>query len=321
MYIKQLKDLSSKLLNETIEAVVLLSEVKVKTTKTDKKYADIIIQDASRMMEAKYWDYEENQEKFKSFQPHEIVQIQGQVGEYGGQLQLTIRNIERASSDKVSIKDLIPTSPWEFESMKKGLEYFQNRIETPHLKELIDKMIFSAEYYEKFCTYPAARKVHHNFYRGLLHHTLEVLKLVNTVANTKKLSQHQTDRLFVMTMLHDWGKMMEYKALPELGLTEKGMMIGHIFLGAHYTLNAIHEINDFPEEDKLVILNGILGHHGSLEFGSPVLPKTVEAQILHQADKMSGDVESILSFIKEDAEEEENFTKRLWNMGTEYYKK
>ncbi|SET07468.1 3'-5' exoribonuclease [Natronincola peptidivorans] len=321
MQISQLKDLSKKHLNETIEAVVLLSAVKVKTTKTDKKYGDLVIQDASKVLEAKLWDYDENEKKMQNFKDNEIVKIQALVGEYSGQLQLTIKSIERASDGAFSLEDFIPTSPWELESMEKGLQYFYSKIETSHLKELIKEMIFSEEYYEKFTTYPAARKVHHNFYRGLLHHTLEVLKFVNNVAITKKLSQLQMDRLIVMTLLHDWGKMMEYKALPDMGFTEEGTMIGHIFMGAHHTLNKMNKIKNFPQEDKLVVLNGILGHHGSLEFGSPVLPKTVEAQILHQGDKMSGDIESILSFMKEDVEEEEIFTKKLWNMGTEYYKK
>ncbi|SNS10163.1 3'-5' exoribonuclease [Anaerovirgula multivorans] len=321
MFIKQLKEISKKLLNETIEAVVLVSEVNIKTTKNDKKYADLVIQDASKVMEVKYWDYEENQYKFQDFNNYQIMQIQAIVGEYSGQLQLTIKSLEKIEDAQVNIKDLMPVSPWDYESMEKGLAFYYNKIEAPHLKKLIEKMIFSEEFSNKFGTYPAARKVHHNYYHGLLQHTLEVLKFANTVASTKKLSQIQMDRLITMTMLHDWGKMMEYKALPETGFTEEGMMVGHIFLGAHYTLNIINKIEEFPQEDKLVILNGILGHHGSLEFGSPVLPKTVEAQILHQSDKMSGDIESILAHVKENVEEEDTFTKKLWNMGTEYYKK
>ena len=124
-----------------------------------------------------------------------------------------------------------------------------------------------------------------------------------------------------MAMLHDWAKIIEYKPLPNVGFTEEGTMLGHIFLGAHNTLNAINEIEGFDQEDKLIIINGILSHHGYLEFGSPVLPKTVEAQILHQADKMSGDVESIMTFISEQEDEDEAFTNKLWNMGTNYYKK
>jgi 3'-5' exoribonuclease len=321
MFIQHLKEINRNHINETIEAVVLLSDIKIKRAKNEKRYADIIIQDASKMMEAKFWDYEEKAEEMQCLQVNEVIRIQGVVGEYQGQLQLVIKEMEKAAEKDIDIKTLIPTSSWELESMEKGLQIFYDKVQSPHFKSLLDKMIFKSEYYEKFCTYPAARRVHHNYYHGLLQHTLEVLKFAHTVASTKKLSQRQMDRLIVMTFLHDWAKMIEYKSLPQVGYTEEGTMLGHIFIGAHHTLNFIKEIEGFDEEDKLVILNGLLGHHGNLEWGSPVLPKTVEAQILHQADKMSGDVESILSFIKEHEEEEELFTKKLWNMGTEYYKK
>ena len=321
MYIKELKDISVEFINKTVEMIVLISEINVKTSRNGKKYADITIQDNSKMMEAKYWDYEENEEKIQAFDENEIVEIEAIVGEYNGQLQITIRKIEKATRDNYNIKDFIPTSDWDTDVLDKGLKYYYSKIESTHMRELVERMIFAKDFYKDFFVYPAARRVHHNFYHGLLQHTLEVLKYAYTVATTKKLTQRQVDRLIVMTMLHDWGKILEYKALPQVGFTDEGTMLGHIFMGAHHTLNKINEIDNFPEEDKLVILNGILGHHGFLEFGSPVLPKTVEAQILHQSDKMSGDVESILSFIEEDTNDTETFTGKLWNMGTEYYKK
>lgn len=321
MGIKQLKDINRNYISQNFELTVLIGNVNVRIARNGKRFADIIIQDASRMMEAKYWDYEDNEEFINSISAEEAVNIKAVVGEYQGQIQVTIKHIEKADMDSVDIADLIPTSIWDPESMKNGLDFFNKKVSSPHMRELLDKMIFSDDYFEIFSTHPAARRVHHNYYHGLLQHTLEVLKFSYTVAITKKLSKRQIERLIVMAMLHDWAKIIEYKPLPNVGFTEEGTMLGHIFLGAHNTLNAINEIEGFDQEDKLIIINGILSHHGYLEFGSPVLPKTVEAQILHQADKMSGDVESIMTFISEQEDEDEAFTNKLWNMGTNYYKK
>ncbi len=321
MSIKQLKDINKNYISQTFEATVLMSDIKVKASKNGKRYADVIIQDSSKAMEAKYWDYEENEGFINSLSPEDAINIKAVVGEYQGQIQITIKQIEKVNMDNVNIGDLIPTSNWGIDSMKNGLDFFYEKVKSPHMKKLIDRMIFSNDYFKKFSTHPAARQVHHNFYHGLLQHTLEVLKFGYTVATTKKLSERQIERLIVMTMLHDWAKIIEYKALPSVGFTEEGTMLGHIFLGAHTTLNVINEIEDFDQDDKLIILNGILSHHGHLEFGSPVLPKTVEAQILHQADKMSGDIESIMSFMADQENEEDTFTTKLWNMGTDYYKK
>lgn len=321
MSIKQLKDINKNYVSQNFEITVLMSDIKVKASRNGKRYADIIIQDATKMLEAKYWDYEDNEEFINSITAEDPINIKAVVGEYQGQIQVTVKHIEKADIDNINIGDLIPTSTWGIDSMKNGLDFFYEKVKGPHMKELIDRMIFSNDNFKKYSTHPAARQVHHNFYHGLLQHTLEVLKFGYTVATTKKLTERQIERLIVMTMLHDWAKIIEYKALPSVGFTEEGTMLGHIFLGAHNTLNIINTIENFDQDDKLIILNGILGHHGHLEFGSPVLPKTIEAQILHQADKMSGDIESIMSFMADQENEEDTFTAKLWNMGTDYYKK
>lgn len=321
MGIKQLKDIDRNYISQSFELVVLIGDIRVKVARNGKRFADIVIQDASKMMEAKYWDYEDNEEFINSIGAEEAVNIKAVVGEYQGQIQVTIKHIEKADMDSVNIVDLIPTSTWGLDTMKSGLDYFYKKVKSPHMKKLLDRMIFFSDHFKMFSTHPAARRVHHNYYHGLLQHTLEVLKFSYIVAITKKLSDRQVERLIVMAMLHDWAKIIEYKPLPNVGFTEEGIMFGHVFLGAHNTLNAIDEIEDFDQDDKLIIINGILSHHGCLEFGSPVLPKTAEAQILHQADKMSGDVESIMTFISEQENEEEAFTNKLWNMGTNYYKR
>ena len=320
MRVKQLKEISKNHVNELIEAMAMLLEVKVKTAKNEKRYADIVIQDASKKMEVKCWDYDDYVDLLSSLAANEVVLVRGVVGEYQGQLQLTIKHLQKADEAEIQMELLIPVSDWGSDTLQKGLQFFYDKIKNPQMKVLVDKMIFNEEFFNKYCTYPAARQVHHNFYNGLLQHTLEVLKYAITVAGTKKLTERQQDRLIVMGLLHDWAKIIEYTPLPAIGFTDAGTMLGHIFLGAHSALNIMNGIEGFDEEDKLIILNGLLSHHGKLEFGSPVLPKTVEAQILHHADKMSGDIESILSFMQQE-ESDDSFTGKLWNMGTDYYRR
>lgn len=316
----KLKDLSKEHLNRIVELKVLIAGVALKRTKSDKVYADVTIQDSTKSMETKCWDYEQFEEVFEGIKDGQAALIKGLVGEYNDQIQLTIREIRPMEEGSYDPGDFIRKSDWDLAMMEKSLGVFYDKIHSEEIKELIDRLIFAEPYYSRFITYPAAKMVHHNFYHGILQHTLEVLKYAVTVAGTKKLTQKQMDRLIAIGLLHDWAKIKEYHPLPKLELTDEGMMLGHIFLGAYQVEKEIESIEGFSEEDRLVILNGILGHHGALEFGSPVLPKTVEAQILHQADKLSGDIESILQFTEDHHEEESSFTPKLWNMGTGYYK-
>ncbi|MEG2563269.1 MAG: 3'-5' exonuclease, partial [Lactococcus sp.] len=45
------------------------------------------------------------------------------------------------------------------------------------------------------------------------------------------------------------------------------------------------DISD-EKEDLLLLRHVLLSHHGQLEYGSPVRPKIMEAEIIHQIDMM-----------------------------------
>ncbi len=314
-----LNRISNEYLNKEVSLTLLLTDIKVKKARNGKEYADLFLQDQTQKSEARLWDYEVYANILTQMEVPCILDCIIQVGEYKGQIQLTIKSFKKSENHNITIDQLVQRSKWNAEKMKEWIIDYYDFIQAPHIKELVHKLVFSESYYETFCTHPAAKTVHHNYMYGILQHTLEVLKYARIVANTKRLSQRQSDRLLAMAFLHDWAKIREYEPVPLNELTLEGRMLGHIFIGAYETKKAIETIDGFNQDDAFIILNGILGHHGSYEWGSPVLPKTVEAQILHQVDKLSGDVESVLAFMESQGNEGE-FTDRLWNMGTDYYK-
>ena len=112
MGIKRLKDINRNSISQNFELTVLIGKVNVRVARNGKRFADVIIQDASRMMEAKYWDYDDNEELINSISAEEAVNIKAVVGEYQGQIQVTIKHIEKADMDNVNIADLIPNSTW-----------------------------------------------------------------------------------------------------------------------------------------------------------------------------------------------------------------
>ena len=51
---------------------------------------------------------------------------------------------------------------------------------------------------------------------------------------------------------------------------------------------AIEAIPGFPEELAASVLHIILSHHGQLEHGSPLVPCTREATLVHMIDNLGG---------------------------------
>jgi 3'-5' exoribonuclease len=87
-------------------------------------------------------------------------------------------------------------------------------------------------------------------------------------------------------ILHDIGKVQELASGTRLEYTDKGKLIGHITLGDRIVADIIATIPDFPEKLENKLRHMIVSHHGERQYGSPVVPMTREAYVLHFVDKI-----------------------------------
>src|SRR5207248_8941657 len=80
-----------------------------------------------------------------------------------------------------------------------------------------------------------------------------------------------------------------YTADPvAIDLTDLGRLQGEIPLGYYRVRRAIEDLPGFPAELAAAVLHIILSHHGQLEHGSPVVPCTREATLVHMIDNLGG---------------------------------
>ena len=71
-------------------------------------------------------------------------------------------------------------------------------------------------------------------------------------------------------------------------MSDEGRLFGEIPIGYYTVRRAIEELDGFPAELAQAVLHIILSHHGSLEHGSPVVPCTREATLVHMIDNLGG---------------------------------
>jgi 3'-5' exoribonuclease len=147
---------------------------------------------------------------------------------------------------------------------------------------------------------PSAISHHHNYIGGNLEHTVGVIRLCKNIS--EMYPNINKDLLLSGALLHDIGKLKEYTYEAAIDISDEGNFIGHIVIGEQWIREKIKELKangkDFPVvlENQLVHL--ILSHHGKYEWGSPKMPKIVEACILHQADLMDSQVKNYLQMIE-----------------------
>jgi 3'-5' exoribonuclease len=73
-----------------------------------------------------------------------------------------------------------------------------------------------------------------------------------------------------------------------IDLSDAGKLQGEIPLGYYRVRRAIEQIPGFPPDQAEALLHIILSHHGQLEHGSPVVPCTREATLVHMIDNLGG---------------------------------
>ena len=143
------------------------------------------------------------------------------------------------------------------------------------------------ELYDKYKTVPAAANVHHAFKGGLANHTYEMLRLLLGMYPVMPYPV-KIERCILAILFHDWGKIAEYTMTADgtINTTEHMYLLGHIYISA-YRLNSILKKFEVKGDEIERIIHCVLAHHGQLEFGSPVVPCTQEAQIVSFVDNMS----------------------------------
>ena len=134
---------------------------------------------------------------------------------------------------------------------------------------------------------PAAKHYHQAYAHGLLEHSLTVAQAAASMAAT--FPGVDRDVVVCGALLHDIGKLEAYTTDPDcIEMTDAGRLQGEIPLGYFRVRTEIDRIDGFPAEAAQAVLHVILSHHGTLEHGSPVVPSTREATIVHFCDNLGG---------------------------------
>ena len=244
----------------------------------------------------------ENVEKlYQEFQVSDIVKIKGKVISYREESHLSITKLRKATaSDNVQPRQFLPTSDADINAIYHELIEWIASIRNVHIKALLEDIYNDPEIREKFMIVPAAKLWHHNYLGGLAEHTLSLVKLCH------QLHQHypqlNRDILVAAALLHDLGKIYELDAKGFINYSTEGRLLGHISMACEIVSDKIQNLKDFPDTIKQQLMHCILSHHGKQEYGSPVVPMTLEALVLNYADELDSKVAAFMRIKKKEHE-------------------
>lgn len=284
---------------ETVDDIFVLTEKIVSQKKDGKSYLNLTLADKSGSFKAVVWDNVD--EISNQVASGDYIRVKGTLSEYRGTLQLPVKSATRAEAENLEPADFLPVTNRNVDAMIERLQQITQTIKKPCFQELIMLFWADSELVRLFKTAPAAKKMHHSYLGGLLEHTLSMAILVDKIAG------HYTgvdrDLLLTGAILHDIGKIREFEFSTRIDYTTEGRLLSHIVIGLQIIDEKIRMIPDFPEEQAVLLKHLVVSHHGVREFGSPELPKTIEAVLLNYIDEIDSKVKGIREFM---ASEESN---------------
>ena len=141
-----------------------------------------------------------------------------------------------------------------------------------------------SNYTDKLYIYPAAAKNHHDFVGGLATHMIGMLDLAESFCKLYPVLNR--DLLLSGVILHDLGKMEELSGPILTEYTLEGRLVGHISIMQSKVTEVATKLSLEKTEQVTMMRHMILSHHGEYEFGSPVLPLIMEAEMLNYIDNV-----------------------------------
>ena len=272
---------------EAVDSIFEVRELTRRQKKNGEPFLKLQLGDASGAVEAVAWDCVEDIARLAA--PGCVVRVAGRFANdprYGA--SITVRGVRAASPEEYEPADLLEGPPQPYDQMAAALEELIATVQSPHLRKLLDRLLSGAsETGGRWREAPAAKVYHQAYRHGLLEHSLSVAQGVSAMAAT--FPGIDRDVAVAGALLHDIGKIEAYEQTGgAIDLSDSGKLEGEIPLGYFRVRRAIEELEGFPPHTAQAVLHIILSHHGKLEHGSPVVPCTREATLVHMIDNLGG---------------------------------
>jgi len=272
---------------QTVDSVFAVRERVRRQKKNGDSFVKLQLGDLSGTVEAVIWD--EVDLLYERCPAGQVVRVIGTFSvdqRYGS--SLTVRSLRAAEPSEYDPLTLEEGPAVPLEQMEASLRELMAMTQDPHLRELLERCFCDGSpIWERWRDAPAAKYYHQAYRHGLIEHSVSVAQGVHVLSTT--FPSIDRDVAVAGALLHDIGKIEAYACESgAIELTDAGKLQGEIALGYYLVRRLIEDIPGFPADTAEALLHIVLSHHGQLEHGSPVVPCTREATLVHMVDNLGG---------------------------------
>jgi 3'-5' exoribonuclease len=288
-----IKDLGAK---DDVTSPFLVKYIAGAEGKDGKSYLNIILSDNSGEIESRKWQGAEL--ALQKIKAGDIVIVSGKMNQFQGRLQLIVQDLSPLTPDQYNLEDYIKKSATAPEKMFDDLVKIVQTLEEVYIKDLLLSILYDSDISRRLKLWQAGKSIHHAYQGGLLEHILSCTNLANNLS-----AHYKVNRSYVVagSIMHDMCKIYELTEGPMVDYTDEGKLIGHLSKGVELLDHFSSKIKNFPYAMRLHLKHILLSHHGQMEYGSPKVPHTSEAYLVHLIDLMDSKMSSFEQVKKTDS--------------------
>lgn len=302
---------------QNVTGVFLVTHKDIRQKKGGDHFLSLTLADRTGDIDAKMWD---NVEKvMDTFERDGFVRVKGVPQIHLNKLQFTIHTLQAVVDTEVDLAEFFPASARNPDEMFAELRGHIEAMTNPHLKSLLNAIFDDAGLARRFKKAPAAKSIHHAWLGGLLEHVLSLCSLCKLVG--PHYPQVDLDLVMTGAILHDIGKIDELNYERGFSYSDEGQLLGHILIGLRIIHDKLALLPEFPPRLRTLVEHLVASHHGTLEFGSPKVPMTAEAMLLHHLDNLDSKMETVRGAVQKDKLAEGSWTSFVYSLDRALLKK
>jgi len=306
---------------DAIDEIFRVADKQLRANRQGQDYILLQLNDRSGQISGLRWNA--NQSQYESFQRGQFIRVIGTAQLHNGNLQIIVQDFELVPDEVVNLADFSANDPQEIENNWLELSGRLRSFKNLHLLRLSQCYLDDAQLVARLRRAPAGVKTHHAYEGGLLRHLVDLMRLAVAVAPA--YPQLDAEMLLMGVFLHDLGKLDELSYDGDLTYTDSGQLIGHLVQGVvdlQQRAAALEQsgAGAIPADILWRLSHMIVSHHGCLEHGSPKVPMTLEAIVLHYLDDMDAKINAATEIIRADRNSDSRWTSFQAVLGRKLYK-
>ncbi len=333
VYVRDLRD------KQPVQTVFKVTRKARATARSGKHFLVVGLGDRTGEVDARVFERVDALEP--GFQPGDLVLVRGHVTHFQGKPQILLESVDRLDPEPIDPAEFEippapvpaapahPPSPGQTRATQDAprpgpdgartvaqIRELVERVGDAHVKALLLAFLDDPVVAERLPVAPAAKGIHHAHRGGLAEHILSVMRLGQRVAEHYPFLDR--DLVTAGALLHDIGKVQELAwDGGNTRYTDEGRLVGHIVMTAQAIREKAARIPGFPPLLEAHLTHGVLAHHGHLEYGSPKVPMTLEAYVVHAIDSLDSRLDSWLDLMGRDpgetwTEQTKLYDRHLW---------